>query len=153
MSCDFKIYTVKEQNYADLIENFKVILNNDGFILPLKKLQIVVSNPVTIEDEDIPHEVCRLLPGIQYLIECNLEPFTEDKKSISELMKLTKLIAKNGHGVIENPQTDEIILPSGVKRVEIIEKTERFSIIELSWWFNKEKHKRKGELDSFIAGN
>ena len=53
-------------------------------------------------------------------------------------MKVAKLIAKFGHGVIENPQTDEIILPSGVKRVQAIEKTERFSIIELSWWFNNE---------------
>lgn len=146
MSYDLKIYTVKEQNYADLIENFKVVLNNDGFILPLRKSQIVVSNPVTIEDEDIPHEVSRVLPGIQYLIECNLEPFTEDKKSTSEFMKLAKLIAKNGHGVIENPQTDKISLPSGVKRVQEIEKTERFSIVKLSWWFNNQSIKERENL-------
>lgn len=136
MSYDLKIYTVKKQNYKDLIGKFDIIVDNEGFILSLKKSQIVVSNEFQIEDEDIPTQISRELPGIQYLIECNLEPFTDNKKSISELLKLAKQIAQNGYGVIENPQTDEIILPSGIKRIQEIEKTERFSVVELSWWFN-----------------
>lgn len=137
MSYDLKIYTVKKQNYKDLLGKFNILINNEGLIIPLKKSQILVSNEIGIDDEDIPAQISRQLPGIQYLIECNLEPFTDNKKSISELLKVAKQIAQNGHGVIENPQTDEIILPSGIKRVLEIEKTERFSIIELAWWFNK----------------
>lgn len=137
MSYDLRIYTVKKQNVEDLQKKFSIIIEEDGgFILPLNKNQIVVSSEIQVEGEDIPIQVSREFPGLQYLIECNLVPYTDNKKAISELMKLGKAIAQNGYGVIENPQTDEIILPSGLKRVQTIEKTERFSIVELSWWFN-----------------
>ena len=62
MSYDLRIYTVIEQNYADLAENLKIILNENGFILPFKNSQIVVSNAVSIEDEDIPSQISRVLP-------------------------------------------------------------------------------------------
>lgn len=139
MSYDLRIYTIQKQNFNDLIDKFNIEIDNDGFFLPLKNHQVFVSGEMLIEDEDIPQQIGRELPGIKYLIECNLQPITNDEKTLKELFKLSKVIAKNGIGVIENPQTDEIILPSGVKRVLQTEKTERFSLIELSWWFNHEK--------------
>jgi hypothetical protein len=130
----------------DLKDKFNININEDGAVLELKKAQVVISNEMLVEEEDMPIQISKMLPGIQYLIECNLEPYTEDKKSISELMKLAKHIAQNGHGVIENPQTEEIILPSGVKRVQEFEKTERISVINLSWWFNHNKFIERDNL-------
>lgn len=150
MSYDLKIYTVNRQNYEDLLDKFNILINEEGFILPLKKSQIMVSNAVQIEDEDIPTQISRELPGIQYLIECHLEPFTDNKKLISELLKLAKLIAQNWYGVIENPQTDDIILPSGTRRVQEIKKTERFSIIELSWWFNNDILRKRENINYLL---
>ena len=136
LSYDLRIYTVKKQNFDDLRMNMNYLTCNEGFIFPMNQSQILVSREIEIDDEDIPAHINCQLPGIRYLIECNLEPFSCSKKKISELLKIAKQIAKNGHGFIENPQTDEIIFPSGIKRVMEYEKTERFSIVELSWWFN-----------------
>lgn len=68
-------------------------------------------------------QISKELPGIKYLIECGLEPITNKEKHIKELIKVAKIMGKEGIGVIENPQTDEIFLPQGVKRVLQIEKT------------------------------
>lgn len=150
MSYDLKIYTIKKQNFNELLNQFRISINNDGFVLPLKNHQIVVTGETKIEDEDIPQHVGRELPGIKYLIECNLQPVTSDMKIIKELLKLSKAIAKNGSGVIENLQTDEIILPSGIKRVTQIEKTERFSLIQLSWWFNHDNLLKQENMSLFL---
>jgi hypothetical protein len=136
MSYDLRIFTSVKQNYEELITKLNAQKIPDGFILPLKNSQITVFSEIVVDDEDIPTSISCQLPGIQYLIECSLEPYTTDKKQITELIKLAKQIAQNGHGVIEDPQTDETILPSGIKRVTAIEKTERFSAVILSWWFN-----------------
>lgn len=136
MSYDLRIYTIEKQDFSILKSKFNINITKDGFIYPLSNHQIVVTNENPIEDEDIPQQVGKELPGLKYLIECNLEPITDKEKHIKELLKIGKIIAKNGIGVIENPQTDEIILPSGIKRVFTTEKTERFSVLELSWWFN-----------------
>ena len=136
MSYDLKIYTIEKQNYENLKNNFRIELSKEGFVYPLKNHQIVVSTETPLEDEDIPLQISKELPGLKYLIECHLEPYSEDEKYVKEFLKICKTIAKNGIGVIENPQTDEVFLPSGIKRVLKTEKTEYFSLLELSWWFN-----------------
>lgn len=136
MSYDLRIYTIQKQDFNVLTNNFNIIMSSEGFILPHDNYQIVVIGEVKVEDEDIPQHISKELPGVQYLIECSLEPITNDDKRIKKLLKLGKVIAKNGIGVIENPQTKEVILPLGINRVSKIEKTERFSIVQLSWWFN-----------------
>lgn len=151
MSYDLRIYTIQKQNFSDLLNQFNISINNDGFVLQLKNHQIVVTGETQVEDEDIPQPVGRELPGIKYLIECSLQPITNDEKMIKKLLKLGKVIAKNGIGVIENPQTDEIILPSGVKRLMTIEKTERFSLIELSWWFNHDNLLKQENIELLLG--
>lgn len=150
MSYDLRIYTIRKQNYKDLIEKYDLKFNIDGFTQELNNSQIFVSNEIEIQEEDIPSQISQQLPGIQYLIECNLSPYTDNKKKTSELLKLAKQIAQNGYGVIENPQTDDFILPSGVKRVLEIEKTERFSILELSWWFNNNFFKSRENISQLL---
>lgn len=136
MSYDLKIYTIKKQDFNLLTNQFNLVENNEGYVLAHDDYQIVISREIKLDDEDIAQDISSKLPGIKYLIECSLEPITNDEKKIEELIKIGKAIAKNGVGLIENPQTKEVILPRGIKRVYDIEKTERFSIIKLSWWFN-----------------
>ncbi len=146
MSYDIRIYTIKKQEFIGIRNLSNIVTNEDGFILPLKNHQIFITKETPIEDEDIPSQISKELPGLKYLIECNLEPITNNEKYIKELIKISKIIAKEGVGVIENLQTDDIFLPSGVKRVLQIEKTERFSTIELSWWFNDDSFLRNDNL-------
>ena len=136
MSYDIRIYTIEKQDFNDLKTLFEITMFEDGFVYPFREHQIVVSKETPIEGEDIPQQICKELPGLKFLIECNLEPITYDEKYIKELLKISKAIAKNGIGVIEDIQTGVITLASGAKRVLKTEKTEYFSILELSWWFN-----------------
>ncbi|MBS3977146.1 MAG: hypothetical protein KGZ75_10570 [Syntrophomonadaceae bacterium] len=151
MSYDLQIYTIKEQQFSELMAVYpKMKKYEHGLVLPLRCYQIVIMNETPIEDEDIPHEISKRLPGLRYLIECSLEPITDNKNRIKELLKIAQLIAKNGVGVIFNPQTDEIILPSGIKRLLKPERTERFAVLVLSWWFNHEDILEVKKLCSFI---
>lgn len=136
MSYDLRIYTINKPDFSGIKNMPNIEMNEDAIILPSKNHQIVISKDTPIENEDIPQQISKELPGLSYLIECNLEPWTDNENRIKELLKVAKIIAKESIGVIENPQTDEIILPSGVKRVLEFEKIERFSIIKMSWWFN-----------------
>ena len=136
MSYDLRIYTIEKQDYNNLKSFYKIELTDNGIVYPLKNHQLVIYNETPIEGEDIPLRISKELPGLKYLIECHLEPYSDDEKHIKELLKISNSIAKKGIGVIENPQTDEIILPSGVKRILKTEKTEYLSLLELSWWFN-----------------
>lgn len=144
MSYVLRIYTIYKQEFIGLKERLNIVTNEDGFTLPLKNHQIVITKETPVEYEDIPPLISEEFPGIEYLIECNLEPRPNNKKYIKEMIKIAKIIATEGVGVIENPQTDEVIIPSGVKRALQNEKTKRFSVIQLSWWFND---------DSFLENN
>jgi len=138
MSYNLRIYTAQKQNLKESLQLFNAEMINDSFVIQFKNHQIVINGEILVEDEDIPPELSSEIPGIKYLIECNLEPITCDEKLIKQVLKICKVIAKNGIGIIENPQTDEIIKPSGIKRVMKVEKTERIALLELSWWFNHE---------------
>lgn len=138
MSYDLRIYTIHRQDLSTLANKLNLTFNKNGevFVLLFSEGQMIVNEEIKLEDEDIPLHISKELPGISYLIECNLESGNNDEKVIKKLMEVAKEIAKNGTGVVEDMQTSEIILPMGIKRVLPIEKTERFSIIKLSWWFN-----------------
>ena len=136
MSYDLRIYTVKNLGLTCLQNLPNAEENENYFMLRYKNYDITVWKETPIEEEDIPQHICKEIPGLKYLIEFNLSPISSDEKKIKEALRIAKIVAKENIGVIENPQTNEINLPSGLKRVSKIEKTERFSIIEMSWWFN-----------------
>lgn len=151
MSYDLRIYTSKKQKYDDLRDVFDIEFNHGEMILHLDNAQILVSGEQVLLEKDIPDEINAQLPGLKFMIECSLEPITADKEKITLLIKLAKQIARNGHGVIEDPQTNETIVPSGIKRKMKIEKTERFSVIELSWWFNHNAFQKQENLERLLS--
>lgn len=137
MSYDLRIYTVRRPDYSELTSrNPKAQLNSSSVVFSRKDYQIVFVFDTPVEDEDIPQEIAKQLPGLRYLVECSVEPITSDPKILAELWKSARFLAKDAIGVIFDPQRDEIVLPSGVKRVLKVEKTKRFTVLEMSWWFN-----------------
>ncbi len=139
MSYDVRIWTVEQPQLGNTLSKLGFESADNAYILPLKKGQILISNHTPVEAEDIPDQISRELPGIRYLVEAYLEPITSEERPIKMIINTAKSIAKDWRGVVENPQTDEIILPSGIKRVLDYEKNELFTLMELSWWFNNEK--------------
>ena len=111
MSYDLKIYTTQKQDYNLLVNQFNMIENEECLILIHKDYQIVISREAVLNDEDIPQHIYNPLPGIRFLIECSLEPGIAEVKKIEELYKVAKVLAKNGIGLIEDLQTNDIVLP------------------------------------------
>ncbi len=85
--------------------------------------------------EDTPLDVASTLPGIRYFTELNLQPFDASNTAKKTLFKIASAVAKASHGLVYDPQTDELITPRGVKRFIPQARDERFSIIELGFWF------------------
>ena len=136
MGYQLRIYTVNKQNFKDLASDFNIQICNWGIMLPLGTHQIVVSNEVPISDQEVPFQVSKAFPGIQYVIDCTLEPATDDEEMFYQLLELAAAIAKNGLGVVENVHTEEVLLPVGLRRILPYKNESRFSVIKLSWWFN-----------------
>jgi len=99
-----------------------------------KNWQIVVSVSDRVVLEDIPNELSKLLPGIEWLTNLNLEG-----KATAEALHLVQStateIARFGHGAVVDQQDGSIRLPSGIKRLMSPRSKEMFDVLSLSWWF------------------
>ncbi|MCP5067120.1 MAG: hypothetical protein GY946_11195, partial [bacterium] len=50
-------------------------------------------------------------------------------------LKTARAVASAVSGIVEDPQEDTLAFPRGVKRFIKPRREERFSILELSWWY------------------
>jgi hypothetical protein len=118
MSYDLTLYTVEKpilENFHDKGNDWKE--NKTSINFEKKNWQIIISFPDKVEEEDIPEEVKVELPGIEYQVEITLEPIGAPKTAYNQLHKISKQLALEYHGIIFDPQQDEVILPSGVNRL------------------------------------
>lgn len=98
-----------------------------------KNWQIVVSASDKVEPEDIPQDVSKILPSIEWLSHLNLEGART--QAAERLLRTTAdLIARSAHGVIVDPQEGTVRLPSGVKRFMLPRSKQVFEVISMSWW-------------------
>ena len=99
-----------------------------------KNWQIVVSTSDRAEPEDVPDEISKLLPGIEWLTNLNLEG-----KATAEAVRLAQSaatdVARSSHGAVFDQQDGSIRLPSGVKRLMSPRSKDVFDIVSMSWWF------------------
>src|SRR5215469_7308248 len=80
-----------------------------------KNWQIVVSSSDRVEPEDVPEEINKLLPGIEWLTNLNLEG-RATKEAFRLAQSSASEIARFSHGIVLDQQDGSIRLPSGVKR-------------------------------------
>lgn len=137
MSYDIKIWSIDKLKIPEALPEGPWDLEQGSAYLKKKDWQIVVNKSNKIEDEDIDQNVLPFLPGISYLTELNLEPVGAPETARSVQMKVAKAIGKEVIGVIQDPQKDEIIAPSGTKRYLPPKRVskERFSVFEMTWIF------------------
>jgi hypothetical protein len=100
-----------------------------------REWQIIISRSVKVLPEDVPEEIARALPGIDYLTELNLSPIDAPELARKFLLRSGTAIARASHGVIFDPQSDQLTLPSGIKRFAKPEASENASVLSMSWWF------------------
>lgn len=92
------------------------------------------SDTCAVEIEDVPVYIAAHIPGIAWLVELHLAPLSAPVAGISKVQSLAKSIARDFHGVIEDPQNDEILLPSGLKRFVAPRAAKTFDALKMSWW-------------------
>src|SRR5688572_28298512 len=100
MSYDLQIWSVRPCNLREGIK-------------PRKTWQIVVNPSDKVLLEDVDEEILASIAGVSYLTELNLEG-KATKQACQLLHSTARKLAKQSHGVVFDPQTDRLTLPSGV---------------------------------------
>ena len=136
MSHDLRVWGRKLSDVGDLLSAARGWVERDGFwVLEGRSWQIVVCAPQAVEPEDVPPGAAELLPGLSSLVELSLEPISAPKAALSALTSVARSLAEELAGVIEDPQEGALSLPRGAKRYEKPKREERFTVLDLSWWY------------------
>lgn len=134
-------------NEGWLIENSLAHYTKDGW-------QIIVTDSAKLETEDIPEEALTLIANLSYLTEVVLEPGQAPTQARAIMNEFVKSISCQLQGVIEDSQEGSFYLYdlSGVKHTSPAKKKKarRFSLLEMSWWFNETPAEKKALLKQLI---
>jgi hypothetical protein len=136
MSYDLQIWSVHPAPSSDVLPKPTTwIANGQLWTHERRDWQVVVGRSVKVLPEDVPEVVAQALPGIAYLTELSLSPFDAPETARKLLSRSAAAIGKAIHGVIFDPQADQVTLPSGIKRFARPGASESASVISMSWWF------------------
>jgi hypothetical protein len=136
MSYDLQIWSVRPAAASDVLPNPTTwIANGQSWVHERRDWQIVIGRSLKVLPEDVPEAVAQALPGIAYLTELNLSPIDAPEAARKFLSRSAAAIAKAIHGVVFDPQADQVTLPSGIKRFAKPGASESASVISMSWWF------------------
>lgn len=112
--------------------------HGEEWVLSGSDWQVLVTRQMKVWPEDIPSDVAKELMGIGWLVQLSLEgALGAPRRAHEALRKAAADIARAGHGVIEDPQTDIIHAPRGVKRVRLSARPERFATLTMVWYFTE----------------
>ena len=136
MSYDLQIWSVHPAAASYVLPDpMTWIANAQSWVHERRGWQIVIGRSVKVLPEDVPEAVAQALPGITYLTELNLSPIDAPEAARKFLSRSAASVAKSIHGVIFDPQADQVTLPSGIKRFAKPGASESASVISMSWWF------------------
>jgi hypothetical protein len=136
MSYDLQVWSTRPVDAPAMLpvpEDWSV--QGESWIHERRGWQVNIGQSVKVLPEDLPAGIERTLPGIGYLTELNLSPISAPEPARKFLSRAAAAIAKATHGVIFDPQTDQLILPSGIKRFSPAGASENASVLAMSWWF------------------
>ena len=74
MSYDLEVLAAMELNAAEGLPGSGWIQSGDAWVVRGKAWQIVVGAPQRLEPEDIPEEAGRIVAGLAWRVEINVEP-------------------------------------------------------------------------------
>lgn len=138
MSYDLQIWSPNLPDPAATLSASEGWQGESGFrSLPSRNWQILVMPSDKVLPEDIPEPINALLPGIRYLTHMHLEPIYSSDNARKKLFSAARKLAKQAHGIILDPQTDRITTPKGIRRFIPKKRRDRFSLLEMSWWFTQ----------------
>lgn len=152
MSHDLTIWTVEPRLPLDTLPRTNEWrADANGWSLAAGSWQLVISGPHRVEPDDMPEGVPGLLPGIGHLFELTLEPIGAPAAAYKLQQQVAKAIAKACHGVVHDPRTDTFELPGGIKRFSPPTGGTTFSVLALSWWFERGVFTEEARIGEFLA--
>jgi hypothetical protein len=150
MSYDLQIWSVRPAATSEDLPNPATwIANDQSWSHERRDWQVVVGRSVKVLPEDLPEAVAQSLPGIEYLTELNLSPIDAPESARKFLSGSAAAIAKGIHGVVFDPQSEQMTPKSGIKRFAKPGASESASVISMSWWFI-EGPAARGEFGSLL---
>lgn len=151
MSYDLQVWSVAPVPLPDALpQRASWQRHHDAWTLEGRGWQLLIGASQRVFPEDIPGEVARQLPGIAYLTELNLSPITAAAARRQQLAKVASALAKAGHGVILDPQTETITTPAGVKRFASPGPSEDASLLTFSWWMARGELVERSEVSTLL---
>ena len=151
MSYDLQVWSVAPVPLPDALpQRASWQRHQDAWTLEGRGWQLLIGASQRVFPEDIPGEVARQLPGIAYLIELNLSPITAEAARRQQLAKVASMLAKAGHGVILDPQTETITTPAGIKRFASPGPSEDASLLTFSWWMARGELVERSEVSTLL---
>ena len=136
MSYDLRIWASKKLLVGNALLTKNGYKGDGDFFVRERDGWQVTIHLCDVEPEDIRDEIMQALPGIAYLLEISVEGAASEK-NVRETLRFSKSLAKDVKGVVEDPQTDTIILSAGTKKMSDgnISKGDRTEI-SLRWYFD-----------------
>lgn len=136
MSYDLEVWSVRPPDLPEALPNSTDWQpERTGWQRRGRGWQIVVGMTDDVWPEDVPGDVAVRLPGIAHLTQLNLEPIHAPKSAHTLLRRTAQDIARSGHGLIHDRQTDSLETPTGVKRFAAAPREQTFSRLCMTWWF------------------
>lgn len=126
------------------------VQRGDTWTLEKRSWQIVVHGVQPAEPEDAPPEANELLPGLCALVEVSLEPLSAPRAAHTTLSTTARTVATMLSGLVEDPQEGTFTLARGVKRYARPKRSERLTLLELSWWYDASPLRAEGGPGQFL---
>lgn len=149
MSIDLQIWAATPVNSNCFGDRSKWESRQLGWSRISQNWQILVSRSYRVEPEDVPEDINRLLPGIRWMTNLNLEGKTSSD-GLRLLHSTASDLARSTRGAVFNPQEDSVRLPSGVKRLMSPRSKESFDVISMSWWFLESPIASRSGREAFL---
>jgi hypothetical protein len=151
VSYDLRVWCVNEVRLRDIVPDPHkwTFDGKHGYDYESRDWQIGISC-ASVEGEDVPDEISAQLPGIKWQIDFILSPIDAVRSAHSVLNRAARAVAAAGHGLIENPQTNEITLPAGIRRYTKSPRDERLATLDFSWFVNNDSLRRGQTLDRVV---
>jgi hypothetical protein len=151
VSYDLQIWSVRPvQLPEDLPDPEAWTCQSDYWIREGRDWQILLSGSIKVEPEDVPQGVHNALPGIGFFVEMHVHLWNVVSRVQRICEKTATALAKAAHGIVFDPQTDTMRMPSGVKRLMPLERGESASLLSLSWWFERGRLAEDAEAEELV---
>ncbi len=134
MSIDIQVWAVKPAQLNCLRKRAKWQSNHSAWTHVRRDWQIVVSASKHAQAKDVPGDINKVLPGILWETDLNLEGKAYSK-SLRLLHATADDLARSTHGLVFDPQDSSIRLPSGLERPASPRSGAISDVISMSWWF------------------